>query len=332
MGGMMTSRDKDRHLNEITCAVEGSLAAVSPIVASWTRSSRLHALSPSCVLVPERLEEFALHHEREALGRLIQVAHPSLDQIFDLVGHAGCTVVMANHKGVILERRGSAADDGLFEILGLGLGANWSEKSQGTNAIGTALVERRAIVIYRDQHFMTRNTILSCMTAPIHDEFGALAAVIDVSTCKPDLSEGFARIICSLAVDAAEKIEIRNFNRAFAGHRIVMLPEKLAHGPAPVAIDRHDLIIGASHAARRALGLFHCERQLNIPAPEVMENCQPGSDTLDRAERSVLLRNMERNAQNVTHTAKALGISRATLYRKLAQHGIVAEPELHRSK
>ncbi len=327
----MASRDRNNHVNEVTRAVESSSAAASPVVASWTRSSRLHALCPSGDVLPERLEDLALRQEREALGRLIHVAHPSLDQVFDLVGHAGCTVVMANQKGVILERRGSVADDTLFENWGLWLGANWSEKSQGTNAIGTALVEQRPVVIYRDQHFLTRNTILSCMTAPIHDEFGALAAVIDVSTCKPDLSEGFARIICSLAVDAAQKIETRNFNLAFAGHRIVMLPEKLAHGPALLAIDRHDLIIGATHAARRALGLSHSERQLNIPAPEVLENTPPEGDTLDSAERSVLLRTLERSGHNMTHAAKALGISRATLYRKLAQHGIAAEADWHRN-
>lgn len=319
----MAVQSQLNHIDEVARAVDGSLAAVSPVVASWTRSARLHRLSPEKNQVPERVENAVLQNERDALGRLLEAAGPSLDQMFDLVGHAGCTVVMANHEGLVLEKRGSAADDATFENWGLWTGTVWSERSQGTNAIGTALVEQRPILIYRDQHFLTRNTMFSCMTAPVYDEYGILAAVIDVSSFKADLSEDYARIICSLAVDAAQRIETRNFNLAFAGKRIVMLPEMSAHGPTLVAIDKHDIVIGATHAARRVLGLPHNQKQLNVPAPDLLGQTKAEADTLDRAERSVLLRALERNGRNITQSAKALGLSRATLYRKLAQHGIL---------
>ena len=325
----MAGRTRPNHVDEVTRALDGGTAAVSSIIASWTRSSRLHCLSPDRDIKPERIEDFMLEREREALGRLLEAARPSLDKIFGLVGHAGCTVVMANHNGVVLERRGSVADDEIFEKWGLWTGTDWSEHSQGTNAIGTALVEQRPVVIYRDQHFLTRNTILSCMTAPIHNECGTLAAVIDISSCQPDLSEDFARIICSLAVDAAQRIETRNFNLAFAGSRIAMLPEKQVLGPALVAIDKHDLVIGATHAARRILGLPQHQRQLNVAAPELLGQNTPEGDTLNGAERSVLVRALERSNRNMTQAAKALGISRATLYRKIGQHGIRTEINNH---
>jgi transcriptional regulator of acetoin/glycerol metabolism len=275
--------------------------------------------------MPDRLEETAVKREREMLGRLLEAAGPSLDKVFELVGHSGCSVVMANKDGVILERRGQAPDDATFEQWGLWTGNIWSERSQGTNAIGTSIVEERPVVIYRDQHFLTRNTVLSCMTAPIHDEYGALVAVIDVSSCKPDLSEDFARVICSLAVDAAQRIETQNFNMAFSNTRIVMLPDHAVRAPTLLAIDRHDMVVGATHAARRILGLSHHERTLNVPAPELLAQGKAEQDTFDGAERGVLLRALERHGHNVTQTAKALGLSRATLYRKLTQHGLVGE-------
>ena len=46
----------------------------------------------------------------------------------------------------------------VFDERGLRPGALWSEAHQGTNAIGAALVEERALTIHRDQHFHTRNT------------------------------------------------------------------------------------------------------------------------------------------------------------------------------
>jgi transcriptional regulator of acetoin/glycerol metabolism len=60
----------------------------------------------------------------------------------------------------------------------------WSEKFEGTNGIGTCIVEQRAVTIDRDQHFFTRNSGLFCTTAPIFDENGDLAAALDVSSCR----------------------------------------------------------------------------------------------------------------------------------------------------
>ena len=198
------------HVEEVNRAVHAGSAAVSPVVASWARSSKLHSLSPENDVLPARVEDASLRCQREALGRLIEAAQTSLDEVFVLVGHAGCSVVLANSDGVVLERRGKVADDGTFSNWGLWTGAIWSEASQGTNAIGTALVEQRPVIIHRDQHFLSRNTVLSCMTAPIYDERGDLAAVVDVSSCRPDLTEGFARMIFNLATETAQHIETQN--------------------------------------------------------------------------------------------------------------------------
>ena len=127
------------HVEEVNRAVHAGSAAVSPVVASWARSSKLHSLSPENDVLPERVEDASLRRQREALGRLIEAAQTSLDEVFVLVGHAGCSVVLANSDGVVLERRGKVADDGTFSNWGLWTGAIWSEASQGTNAIGTAI-------------------------------------------------------------------------------------------------------------------------------------------------------------------------------------------------
>ena len=43
---------------------------------------------------------------------------------------------------------------------------------------------------------------------------------------------------------------------------------------------------------------------------------------LDTAEHATLLRELERNRWNITHTADSLGVSRNTLYRKIRKHQI----------
>jgi transcriptional regulator of acetoin/glycerol metabolism len=316
----MASHNRLNHVDAVNRAVGGGSAAVSAVAASWTRSSRLHSLSPEVDVAPERIEDAVLCREREALGRLLDAAQPSLDQIFELVGHAGCSVVMANAEGVVLERRGKVSDDETFKDWGLWTGTVWSERSQGTNAIGTALVEQRPVIIYRDEHFLSRNTVLSCMTAPIHDELGQLVAAVDVTSCRPDLAEDFARMIFNLTIETAHRIETQNFNLAFAGTRIVLLPDGQKRGPSLLAIDKHDIVVGATHVARRSLGLPHAGGKINIPAPELLGQATAESDTLDGAEHGVLVRALQRNNYNMTKTAQSLGLSRATLYRKLSQH------------
>ncbi len=43
-----------------------------------------------------------------------------------------------------------------------------------------------------DQHFLARNALIACATAPIYVERGDLGAALDVSSCRADLSDGFA--------------------------------------------------------------------------------------------------------------------------------------------
>ncbi|TKB07352.1 MAG: GAF domain-containing protein, partial [Mesorhizobium sp.] len=109
-----------------------------------------------------------------------------------------------------------------FHSWGLWTGSIWNEESQGTNGIGTCLVEQRALTIHRDQHFHTRNTGLSCTTAPIYDHRGELVAALDVSSCRADLTEAFANLISVAVVDAVRRIEAENFRMAFPKARILL--------------------------------------------------------------------------------------------------------------
>jgi transcriptional regulator of acetoin/glycerol metabolism len=117
---------------------------------------------------------------RAANGELLAVAAPVLDRLFGSVGLAGACVLIADTGGVVLDWRAGDADADRFEDLGLAPGASWAEAAQGTNGIGTCLVEGRAVTIHRDEHFASRNVGVSCMDAPIFDAEGRLVAALDI--------------------------------------------------------------------------------------------------------------------------------------------------------
>ena len=310
------------HADHVLKVIAGNEAASSALAASWRRSGALHALDPATCAPPQRLPADAIARARERMGSLLAAAQGSIDRLFLAVGGVGCSVVVADLSGVIVDRRGAPCDDRFFDGSGLWNGAVWSEQYEGTNGIGTCLVEHRAVTIDRDQHFFTRNSDLFCTTAPIFDEHGELAAALDVSSCRADLTEGFARLIASAVADATRFIEAENFRLAFPDARILLAPSGDRYGSSLLAVDRDDLVIGATRAARIGLGVNSATLKRPTPAADLIGRAKAESDDMGAAERAVLQRALARSSGNVSKAAKDLNMSRATLHRKMNELGL----------
>jgi len=158
--------------------------------------------------------------------------------------------------------------------------------------------------------------------APIHDHRGRLAAALDVSSCREDLTEDFARLIAAAVADAARRIEARHFRSAFPGARIVLAPESDWGSGALLAIGEDDLIVGATAAARAACGITDAMLEKMLPAEAVLNGGDADPEELTMAERGVLHRALARSGGNVSAAAKSLGVSRATLHRKMRKLGL----------
>jgi transcriptional regulator of acetoin/glycerol metabolism len=178
------------------------------------------------------------------------------------------------------------------------------------------------VTIDRDQHFFTRNSGLFCTTAPIFDEHGDLAAALDVSSARGDLTEGFARLISGAVADAARFIEAENFRLAFPKARILLAPTGDRYGSSLLAVDRDDLVIGATRAARIGLGVNSATLKRPTPAADLMGRAEAESDDIGAAERAVLQRALARSSGNVSKAAKDLDMSRATFHRKMKELGL----------
>lgn len=323
MGGMK-EHQLVHHAERVEAAIDSGQAAKSALVASWRRSSRLHQLDPSGARPPLRLTEPELRQTIERVEPLIRAAHSAMDRLYQAVGAVGCCVLLAGRDGVPVDRRGAAADDNTFESWGLWTGSLWSEEHEGTNGIGTCLVEQRGLTIARDQHFFTRNTLLSCTAVPIYDGHARLVGVLDVSSCRADRTDSFANLIALAAGEAARRTEAELFRDAFAAARIVLVPPTEAHGGGLLAIDSDDLVIGATRSARLALGLAPDHALRPVPAADLLCGLEGHREYLGDAQRAVLQRALTRAQGNVSAAAKALGVSRATLHRKLKRFELKA--------
>lgn len=91
-------------------------------------------------------------------------------------------LVVADRHGRVLWRSGSTSVLDRADDLGFVEGASWAEDSVGTNAIGTALVSRRAVQIFSAEHYVRSHHAWTCAGAPIRDpRTGQVLGAIDVS-------------------------------------------------------------------------------------------------------------------------------------------------------
>ena len=317
---------KSKHIDQVMEAVEdGSVAAKSAIAASWNRSVRLHGLNPSKATTEQSFSAAELSERRDRAGRLLMISTPTIDRLYTTMRLAGCSIVLCDADGVILENRRSDADAGEFDKAGLSIGTDWSEETQGTNGIGTCIAEGRLTTILRDQHFRADNIGMSCFGAPIFNSRGELQAVLDVSTCREQLDPALQALIEQNVLEAAIRIETDHFCDEYADFRIVQARPAELNAPALLAVDPNDLVVGATRAARRSLGLPMDGDPKPVPAAELIGDAAARGTGLENAERRELRRAIASADGNMSAAARLLGVSRATLYRRAAKLGLVTD-------
>jgi transcriptional regulator of acetoin/glycerol metabolism len=295
------------------------------LAASWRRSLTHHGLDPGQRDGVRRIEENALRERRERSAAMVRVASSKLDALYQLVGSSGCGVLLTDADGVVLELRAAKGDVSVFEGWGLSPGSDWSEASEGTNGIGTCITEFRRVIIHRDEHFHARNTAMSCMDAPIFGAEGELIGALDVSSARSDQTASFNRLIAAMVAHTASQIEADNFRAAFPSARIVVADAEDREAATLLAVDSDDLVVGATRAARKALGLAANGPIRPVPAPDLFRGGE-GTSGLDKAERAAIVRALASADGNVSEAARGLGLGRATLYRRMSRLGIHGKP------
>src|SRR6266568_4866033 len=195
-----------------------------------------------------------LKNLREPLEKFIFEAREDIDRLYKVVRHADYAILFCDTTGVAVDHRGEETAASEFKYWGTWLGGVWSEAVEGTNGIGTCIVEERPVTVHRSQHFRSRHIDLSCSGAPVFGADGRLIAVLDVSAIDPGLSEAAHALTGALTVRSARALEERFFREQFRREWIVAVapPEGGVIGML-LAIDGNQRIVGANRAARTSL-------------------------------------------------------------------------------
>lgn len=225
----------------------------APILRSWQRCAE-QGLDAGDAITAQPMtsaELRDLHQKNEALRLL---SRPELAALRQEAKLTESVVILTDAQGLVLDTVGSPEFAGQAAQVSLRPGVMWSETSTGTNAIGTALAERRAIEVHGGEHFFEPHGILHCAASPIFDPYGKLAGVLDMSghaSAQHTHAMGLVRL-------AVEQIEHRFFARNFEDMTVIRFhrsADLLGTAREGILVFEGDRLIAGNRRALHLVGL-----------------------------------------------------------------------------
>ncbi|MED5371401.1 MAG: sigma-54-dependent Fis family transcriptional regulator [Myxococcota bacterium] len=177
--------------------------ARGPLQERWFRAVAAGA-SPDGPAALPILSEDRLKLRKERHEPVLRMLDEVLGATLGAFNARDFTLLLADPQGVVLTRRAGGGFAEHAERLKLQEGAWWDEATRGTNAIGTAIKEKRPVSVLGAAHLARPNHGLVCYAAPIRDAWGETVAVLD-ATSFADRADPLACVAVLSAVRALEE-------------------------------------------------------------------------------------------------------------------------------
>lgn len=167
--------------------------------------------------------------EKRRLGRskLLPIAEPHLCYLAQLLGSKRHAVALTDEQGILLRLHcdvKTAQHPLFFE------GADWSERAIGTCGAGTAIHDKKPVVIFGPQHYYKSFHGWTCTAAPIITGQDCLLGAISVSLPETEATPD----ILNLVTIAAQAIAVAYNDHSLAGVMAASLVHE-ANNPLTIA-------------------------------------------------------------------------------------------------
>ncbi len=296
------------------------------IARSWIRCANDYRLDPARPDAPRVIDTRALATRREQYADLVTIGSAEIDRLYDQISGSGYALLLTDASGIILYEKVDPSLKDMFRGAGLVPGADWSEKSRGTNGMGTCLAERRPVTVHRNDHFYAHHIGLTCFGVPIRGPVDELIAVIDASCIGGQDVRGTQTHTMALVRLSAHIIEKVLFLRHHEQHAVLRFHNRpdlvdLFHDGA-LALAEDGTVIGADHTAATLLDARDRYELVGRPIGEIFDTDGADSVSIDMLRSASLapLRHPKkgqgyyaslhggRNAQDAHLTAKSVTV------------------------
>lgn len=286
---------------------------------------------------------------------LVQAARPVLAELVRAMGSIGYFAILTNADGIVIDVHGPVdRSDRRADVIAR-VGVDLSERAVGTTAISAALTELQPVWLHRGEHFFDDTGVYSCAGAPVFGPDGRCAGMLDLTGVevaeRPALKHLVRRSARSiengwlLASPHALTLRLN-----WPGNQ----PGDDSDGL--LTLDQDGCITGANPTARQMLSLeagdrAHASDVFAMPWENLFDAAQrddgcyevplwsglrlqtqghragitqvastpsrSSGKALRDVETELIRQAVVKARGNVAEAARALGISRATVYRKL---------------
>jgi transcriptional regulator of acetoin/glycerol metabolism len=295
----------------------------------------------------------------EASRPLLQAAAPVIQSLARAMADTRYFAILTDAQGVVIDVNGPIDRHDPQASLIARIGLDLSERAVGTTAIGATLAEGQPVWLHRGEHFFDDTTAYSCAGAPLLGPHGGCIGMLDLTgihvaerpALKHLVAQSARRIENALALAQPHQLLLRiswpgtglgedsdglvcldadghitGTNRAAADMLALAPGTPWAHSSDIFAVPTQTLFDAArrqcaatelplwSGLRRLVMARLNDGRHQAVAHPAVRH-----SVTLKDVETALIRKAVEEARGNVMEAARVLGISRATVYRKLTR-------------
>jgi len=337
-------------------ATSGAPTSIEPwILASWQRclASGRH---PRERVVFDTVSAAAVRRALDASRALREAAAPVIARTLDrAMADTGYFALLTDAHGVVVDVLGPVDRHDPHARAIARVGVDLSEAAVGTTAIGAALAERIPVWLHRGEHFFDDTAVYSCAGAPVFGPDGCCLGMLDLTGVHSPERRALRHLV-SVTVRRIEAALVLRQPHALTLR--LTWPGQLPgdDNDGLLTLNADGRVVGGNRGAADMLDLRpatqgwpHADDLFAVPVGELFDAARHGRGPrelptwaglrvqvlaslpdADRPDGSTALPLKERETAlirqavaqaggNVAEAARRLGISRATVYRKLAQ-------------
>ena len=154
-------------------------------IESWKRCKDLGLQRENLkfkILTNEEIE-----YKAKVNAQLIQASKKYIDNLSMSLSGIKHIIALSDKEGLIIDLRGTPNEFG-GSIVGLCIGASWSECNIGNNGIGTCLTLNQPVLVYGVEHYVTAYSSMASIGIPIvynNEVIGALDISVPIEYAHP---------------------------------------------------------------------------------------------------------------------------------------------------
>jgi len=333
----------------------GAAPGVEPWVERSWRRCLAGGQHPGQRLAFDLIAPQRRHRVLDAAQPLVRAARPSLDRLTRALASTRYFAILTDEQGVVVDAHGPIDHGDRRADLITRVGVDLSERAVGTTAIGAALAERQPVWLHRGEHFYDDTSVYSCAGAPLFGADGRCVGMLDLTGIdaaeRPELKHLAAQAARSignaLTLATAHALLLR---LNWPGRSLGSEDDGL------VCVDADGWITASNDTARQMVPQLasphapaHCSELFAQPWEKFFDLARsqsahaaievplwsglrlqafaqsagqpaipvPPKVPLRDAELTLIRKAVDEAGGNVMQAARSLGISRATIYRKL---------------